>query len=149
MFYSCTSPMSSESSDTKAISVYIQRPMHKICIYFTATLVLKQSIRINIQQVTWHLEQLRCNGAFIVVQQQGAFNSPLIWAFAKFWSSHLFPKKLRTRSTVAKAVPKIWGESLWNPNHVTLMPQKPPRRKLFPNQCFCGAQVCTLVLMQV
>ena len=72
------------------------------------------------------------------MQQQGAFkcNPPLIWAFAKLWSSNLFPKKLRTRSTAAEGVPMIWGESLWNPNHVTLMPQKPPRRGIVPKPTF-------------
>jgi len=40
----------------------------------------------------------------------------------KFWQSIFF----ETAKNTFQAVPKIWGESLWNPSQITLMPQKPP-----------------------
>ena len=35
-------------------------------------------------------------------------------------------KFFETAKNTFQAVPKIWGESLWNPNQITLVPQKPP-----------------------
>ena len=53
--YQLCTTQQTKYSLTKAVSVYIQRPAIKICIHCTAQLVLKQkeTIRINIQQVTW------------------------------------------------------------------------------------------------